>query len=617
MPEKDNQVILQTRVGELKKELKQHQMMLSRFKQIFDSIPDGVLCTDNERRIIMVNPAMELLFGYTEKEMLGRKTDFLYSSREEFEEQGQARSNPSKGENGSSCEITFKKKDGQVFIAETVNSAFNCESGDKPCYINLMRDITKRKNLEHCLRQQEVKFRTLADFAYNLECWTRSDGTFLYVSPSSFRITGYAATEFMENPSLFDEIIFSEDKLKWKNHHHHVDKKINLRELQFRIVRRDGEVRWIEHTCQAVIGDDDEFLGYRSSNQDITQRKNYEDRLHKTLSEIAFCKEQLEAESAYLREEIKLSLNYDNIIGSSNALEYILFKIEQIAATDTTVLLLGETGTGKELFAWAIHNTSLRKDRPLIKINCAALPANLIESELFGHEKGSFTSAHIRQIGRFELADKATIFLDEIGDLPLELQAKLLRVLQEGEYERLGGSKTMKVDVRVIAATNRDLEEDVKKGLFRKDLWYRLNVFPITAPPLRERIDDIPQLVKHFVDRFSQQLRKNITTIPRKVMTQLEHYSWPGNVRELENVIERAVINSTGDKLKLAEKLKATDEKQTTKFKTLMEIEKAYILEVLEKTNWKVSGKNSASEILGLQRSTLRARMDKYNIRKS
>ncbi|MCP4340603.1 MAG: sigma-54-dependent Fis family transcriptional regulator, partial [Desulfobulbaceae bacterium] len=300
----------------------------------------------------------------------------------------------------------------------------------------------------------------------------------------------------------------------------------------------------------------------------------------------------------------------------SNALQYILFKIEQIAATDTSVLLLGETGTGKELFARAIHDTSLRKDRPLIKINCAALPANLIESELFGHERGSFTSAHNRQIGRFELADKATIFLDEIGEMPPDLQAKLLRVLQEGEYERLGGAKTLKVDVRVIAATNRDLEEDVKKGLFRKDLWYRLNVFPITAPPLRERVEDISQLVRHFMERFSRQLKKKITTIPKNVMQQLENYSWPGNVRELENVIERAVINSSGAKLHLADKLKPSITKSETSFQTLAEMERSYILKVLEKSNWKVSGKNSASEILGLQRSTLRAKMDKYKIRK-
>jgi chemotaxis protein methyltransferase CheR len=219
-----------------------------------------------------------------------------------------------------------------------------------------------------------------------------------------------------------------------------------------------------------------------------------------------------------------------------------LFKIEQISSTDTSVLILGETGTGKELIARAIHKNSPRKDRPLIKINCAALPADLIESELFGHERGAFTGAYARKAGRFEVAHGASIFLDEIGELPPDLQAKLLRVLQEGEFERVGSSRTIKVDVRIIAATNRDLEQDVCDKLFRQDLWYRLNVFPITSPPLRDRVEDIPQLVIHFTDKFTRKQGKNITTIPTRVMTNLQQYSWPGNIRELENVIERAVI---------------------------------------------------------------------------
>ncbi len=615
MSKKDGLASLKKRFGLLQNDKEQFQWMMAHFKRIFKSIPDGVICTDRQRRIIMINPAMVSLFGYTEEELLGRETDFLYSCREDYELQGLKRRLWEESEDSSSYEVKFRKKDGKIFIAETVESVFDGEDGELICYIKLMRDITKRKNLEHCLRQQELKFRTVADFAYNMECWTRPDGSFLYVSPSSYRITGYAANEFMENPSLFHEMIFPEDMPKWEEHLKHFNEKINLRDMHFRIVRRDGEVRWIAHACQAVIDDDGEFLGYRSSNQDITEQKVYEEKLRHTLSEVALCKVQLQSESAYFQEEIKLSLNYDNIIGSSNALQYILFKIEQIAATDTTVLLLGETGTGKELFARAIHNTSLRKNRPLIKINCAALSANLIESELFGHEKGSFTSAHMRQIGRFELADKATLFLDEIGEIPLELQAKLLRVLQEGEFERIGG-KTMKVDVRIIAATNRDLEEDVKKGLFRKDLWYRLNVFPITAPPLRERIEDIPQLVTHFMERFARKQKKVISSIPKTVMQQLEDYSWPGNIRELENVIERSVINSTGLKLNLVDKLQPSIEKCETSFPTLEEMERSYILKVLEKTNWKVSGKNSAAEILGLQRSTLRAKIDKYKISK-
>jgi len=326
-------------------------------------------------------------------------------------------------------------------------------------------------------------------------------------------------------------------------------------------------------------------------------------------------KNRLEVERAYLLEEIKSQYNHENIIGQSNALNYIFYKVEQIAPTDTTVLILGETGTGKELVARAIHGLSPRKDRALVKVNCATLPANLIESELFGHEKGAFTGAHARQLGRFEVADGATLFLDEIGELPLELQPKLLRVMQDGEFERLGSSGTIKVDVRVIAATNRNLEEEVRRGRFRQDLWYRLNIFPITAPPLRERMEDIAMLVDFFVDKISKRLGKSIESIPVSVMNTLQEYHWPGNVRELENVLERAVINSSGPKLHLVDELKKPSKDLATAKKTLNEVERDYIVRVLEQTNWKVSGKSGAAEILGLDRSTLRARMRKLGIR--
>jgi formate hydrogenlyase transcriptional activator len=251
----------------------------------------------------------------------------------------------------------------------------------------------------------------------------------------------------------------------------------------------------------------------------------------------------------------------------------------------------------------------------LVKVNCATLPANLIESELFGHEKGAFTGAHARQLGRFEVADGASLFLDEIGELPLELQPKLLRVIQDGEFERLGSSGTIKVDVRVIAATNRNLEEEVRRGRFREDLWYRLNIFPSTAPPLRERIEDIAMLVDFFVDKISKRLGKSIESVPTSVMNTLQEYHWPGNIRELENVLERAVINSSGPKLHLVDELKKLHKNLTIARKTLNEVERDYIVRVLEQTHWKVSGKNGAAEILGLDRSTLRARMRKLGIR--
>ena len=334
------------------------------------------------------------------------------------------------------------------------------------------------------------------------------------------------------------------------------------------------------------------------------------------LAEIKKLKEQLEGERAFLQEEIKLENNHENIIGQGDALKYVLHKMGQIANSDTAVLVLGETGTGKELVARAVHSSSMRKNRALIKVNCATLPSNLFESELFGHEKGSFTGSYSKHLGRFEVANNGTLFLDEIGELPLELQAKLLRVLQDGEFERLGSSHTIKVDVRIIAATNRNLEEEVRKGRFREDLFYRLNIFPITMPPLRERLEDLPLLVDFYVKKIDKRLGKAIQTIPKNVMDALMGYNWPGNVRELENVLERAVINSSGPKLLLVDELKMPLKHLSTAQKSLQTVEREYIMRVLEQTRWKIGGKNSASEILGLERSTLRARMRKLNIEK-
>jgi chemotaxis protein methyltransferase CheR len=360
----------------------------------------------------------------------------------------------------------------------------------------------------------------------------------------------------------------------------------------------------------------------RKTNTDleleVAEHMQTEKELRKALKEIEELKEQLQADYTYLREEIKLEHNFNEIIGESNALKYVLFKIEQIANIDTTVLVLGETGTGKELVARAIHNMSPRKNRPLVKVDCATLPSNLIESELFGHEKGSFTGSQERTIGRFELANGSTIFLDEIGELPLELQSKLLRVIQDGEFERIGSSTPIKVDVRIIAATNRNLETEISKGNFRQDLWYRLNVFPITVPPLRQRPEDIPLLVNAFVNKFSKKIVKTIEKITQDDMEILKSYPWPGNVRELQNVVERAVINTQGPVLCISDKLEVPRDAESapTRKRHLKVIEQDCILNVLEETKWKIEGKDGAAAILGLNPSTLRSRMKNLGIRR-
>jgi len=336
--------------------------------------------------------------------------------------------------------------------------------------------------------------------------------------------------------------------------------------------------------------------------------------LRTALSEIQAMKEQLEVENIYFRHESKMKHQHENIIGQSDGLKYVLYRAEQVAPTNATILILGETGTGKELIAAAIHNLSPRKDRPLFTVNCAALPANLIESELFGREKGAFTGADSRRIGRFEVANGSTLCLDEIGELPLELQAKLLRVIQHHEFERLGSSQTIKIDVRIVATTNRDLTEEVRQGRFRQDLFYRLNVFPITVPPLRQRKDDIPLMVQSFIERFSRKLGKKITSISKETMKTLQDYPWPGNVRELESIIERAVILSPGPVLQLVDKLKISSPILSSVVRTLEETERNQIMKILDETGWRIEGRDGAAAILGLHASTLRARMHKTGI---
>ena len=336
--------------------------------------------------------------------------------------------------------------------------------------------------------------------------------------------------------------------------------------------------------------------------------------LQTALTEINTMKEQLEAENIYFRQQNKMKHQFEYILGKSDGLKYVLYRAEQVAPANTTILILGETGTGKELIAAAIHNMSTRKERPLITVNCAALPGNLIESELFGREKGAFTGADVRRMGRFEVANGSTLCLDEIGELPLELQGKLLRVIQHSEFERLGSSHTVKVDVRIIATTNRNLEEEVRQGRFRQDLYYRLNVFPITVPPLRQRKDDIPLMVKSFMERYSRKMGKQITTIQKETMKALQDYPWPGNVRELESIIERAVILCPGPVLHLADKLEISSPTLSSAMRTLEDTERSQILKILSETKWRIEGKDGAAAILGIHPSTLRARLHKLGM---
>jgi PAS domain S-box-containing protein len=449
-----------------------------------------------------------------------------------------------------------------------------------------------------------------------------AEGKTTFVNPAAVRLTGWSPKDVLGK--------------KLHDHHHHtkVDGSpypqtecpifASLKDGEIHRVhdevfwRKDGTSFPVYYTSTPMI-ENDMIIGAVIVFQDVSELKQAEEKLNIAFNEIQALKDLAQAENSYLQEEIKHNKNFEEILGNSSKLKKIFHQVEQVAPTMSSVLILGETGTGKELFARSIHNLSERKARALVKVNCAALPANLIESELFGHEKGSFTGATSRRIGRFELACGGSIFLDEIGELSLDLQAKLLRVLQEGEIERVGGNTTINVNVRVIAATHRDLRAMVENGEFREDLFYRLNVFPINVPPLRERIEDIPVLVRAFVNRFAGMLGKNIDTIPNKTMDKLVNYSWQGNVRELENVIERGVILSHDNVLNIQDALHAKKEKieQDDSLIPLAEMEKAHIIRVLEFTEWRISGEQGAATILEMHPNTLRSRMSKLGIRRS
>jgi PAS domain S-box-containing protein len=397
--------------------------------------------------------------------------------------------------------------------------------------------------------------------------------------------------------------------------------------------------KYLQVSASPIFSDRNEVTGSVHIVKDVTERKRAEEALQKAhdeleervrerTAELAGAKEELqerfqeieqlklrlERENIFLQEEIKLLVEHTEIVGQSTVMKKVLAQSQQVAQTDSMVLLLGETGTGKELLARGIHSMSSRKDRPLVTVNCASLPPTLIESELFGRERGAYTGALTKMVGRFEVADGATLFLDEIGELSFDLQSKLLRVLEEGKFERLGSTKTLQVNVRIIAATNRDLAREVKEGRFRKDLYYRLNVFPIVIPPLRERPEDIPLLVWAFVREFQKRMGKEIESIPKKSIEALQAYLWPGNVRELRNAIERAMIVNSGKTLAVQVPKLASMETEETP--SLEDTERRHIVSVLERTGWRVAGKSGAAEILGLNRSTLLSKMKKLGIRR-
>ncbi len=481
-------------------------------------------------------------------------------------------------------------------------------------------DITDRRATEDALRVGQARLQAAAELA-GLGFYEADYGQRIAFFDAQLReILGLPPelNQGLQPVAFYLERVHAEDRDRFFDLAAQLEAgRVERVAIEFRFSHPSRGVRWLHHVAR-VDGRDANGHTLRSFGaiRDITERRQREEALRQSLAENERLKDRLQAESDYLKAEIRTTHSHGEVTGESAVIRNVLRQVEQVAPTESSVLVRGETGSGKELVAQAIHRLSRRKGHLMVKVNCAALPSGLVESELFGREKGAYTGAMTRQIGRFEVADGSTLFLDEVGELSLEVQAKLLRVLEAGEFERLGSPMTIKVDVRLIAATNRDLLEEIKKGRFREDLYYRLGVFPIRVPPLRERPDDVPVLVWAFLEEFCSRMGKKITQVPRRTMEALQRYPWPGNVRELRNVIEHGAIVTTGDTLKVpmlddvALVASAAPPRQT-----LADSERDLIVRALESTRWRIKGPTGAAAALGLRPSTLYSRMKKLGIR--
>jgi formate hydrogenlyase transcriptional activator len=475
----------------------------------------------------------------------------------------------------------------------------------------------------------EVRYRALVEQIPAVTFMASLDGnpSAFYVSPQIEELLGFTAREWLEEPFLWYRQLHPDDQARWSEDCARTCFSGERFRGEFRFLSRDGRLVWVHSEAKIVTDDNGLPLFLHGVAYDITERKQAEQAAIAAADELRRLKDRLQADNSYLQEEIQLQHPCGEIVGQSPVIQKVLREVEQVAGTTATVLILGETGTGKDLLARAIHDRSRRQARPMVTLSAAALPSTLVESELFGREKGAYTGALSRRIGRFEQADGSTLFLDEIGELPLDVQVKLLRVLQHGQFERLGSTRTLSTDVRIIAASNRDLAKMVHQGQFREDLFYRLNVFPIRVPALRERSEDIPLLVQAFVKEFGRSMGKTIPSIPRPTMEALQRYPWPGNIRELRNVIERAMIvtqcpvlhiemPATGTGIPIVPAAPLRGEDQALYGLTLEEIQRRHILAVLQKTGWRVSGKRGAAAILGLKPTTLESRMAKFGIKR-
>ena len=587
------------------------------FENLFELAPEAVVLRDFENRVLRANKEFTELFGFSLEEAVGCNISDLIVPESQFAESEVMRAALRRGERVD-AEVVRKRKDGSLLDVSLVCSPVS-GTGEAPEIYCIYRDISERKRAEEALRRSE-QYLTEGQRLSHTGSWARSVSTGeVFFSEESYRIFGFDPKRVRPTLDTILNRIITEDRESMRATIANAIRDRTGFERDYRIRVDDGSVRHIHvvgHPESNASGELVEFVG---TLMDVTEQRQSRAALEKAFEEIQTLKDQLYQENVALRQEIDETAMFEEIVGKSEVLRSVLAQVETVAATDSTVLIYGETGTGKELIARAIHNLSARKADAFVKLNCAAIPTGLLESELFGHEKGAFTGAIAQRIGRFELANRGTIFLDEVGEIPLELQPKLLRVLQEREFERLGSSRTMRTDARLIAATNRDLATMVEEQKFRADLFYRLNVFPMRVPALRERPEDVPLLVQHFAELFSRRMNKSIQTIPAETMNAMVHYDWPGNVRELQNVIERAVILSKGGVLRVpAGDLKVAGQKNEPAARRVRAAvsmpEREQIVEALRESKGRVGGEDGAAARLGLKRTTLIAHMKRLGI---
>lgn len=597
--------------------------LLHRYQLILNSAGEGIYGLDKEGNGTFANPAAIAMCGWTEEDMIGHPVHPQHHHSKEngdpyLQEDCPIYAALRDGEIHHVTNEVFWRKDGSCFPVHYTSTPIWEENnivGAVVVFLDVSQIKQTQSKLAELQRQNELILSSAGDGICGFDC----NGQVTFINPSASTMLGWPE-RYLSEQTIHH--IFGRDEPNPDEFcpvHNILQGKKRFQANDKLFWRVDGSNFPVDFVSTPII-ENDKLTGIVVVFTDISERKKAEDKLKRAHAEIEQLKNRLIAENSYLQEQIALNHSFEDILGQSHSLQTVLHQVDQVAPTETTVLIQGETGTGKELIARALHNHSLRHQHTLVKVNCAALPSNLIESELFGHEKGSFTGATSKRVGRFELANNGTLFLDEIGELPLELQAKLLRVLQENEIERLGDSKSIKINVRVIAATHRNLKQMVELGDFREDLYYRLNVFPLRLPPLRERRQDIPMLVKSFVKKFTQKISKNELIVSESVMEKLLAYPWPGNIRELENVIERAVILSGQRNLQIPELQMPNPSRQTTTAEsilTLADMEKSHIIKALQLTDWRISGEQGAATLLQLHPNTLRSRMSKLGIRRS